>query len=99
MLIHSLASSAGSRALVLTELVRGREGCLQAVVLNDRAAPLGVAHGAHVGHAQRVAALLPADVLQHKHTGSARRRHGDARRQQPTSSLFVLWETAAADVP
>lgn len=47
-----------------TELVRGGEGRLQAVVLDDQAAPLGVAHRPHVGHAQRVAALLSADVLQ-----------------------------------
>lgn len=42
----------------------GGEGALQAVVFDDRAAPLGVAHGAHVGHAQRVAAVVTTDVLQ-----------------------------------
>lgn len=52
-------------SLALTQLVRSREGGLQAVVLDDGAAPLGVAHRPHVGYAQRVAALLPADVLQH----------------------------------
>lgn len=58
-------------SLALTELVRSREGGLQAVVLDDGAAPLGVAHRPHVGDAQRVAALLPADVLQHT-TGSSK---------------------------
>lgn len=48
---------------VLTELVGGREGGLQPVVLHDGAAALGVAGGAHVGHAQGVARGRPTQVL------------------------------------
>jgi len=49
---------------LLTELVGRREGGGQAVVLDDGAAPLGVAHRPHVGHAQRVAGRGPAEVLE-----------------------------------
>lgn len=51
-------------ARLLTELVRGRESRRQAVVLDDGAAPLGVAHGAHVRHPQRVAGRSAAQVLE-----------------------------------
>jgi len=38
-------------------------GCLQALVLNHRAAFVAVAHGADIGHSQRVAALVSTEVL------------------------------------
>lgn len=44
------------------------EGSLQAVVLDDGAASLGIAHRPNIGHTQRVAALLSTDILQHKQT-------------------------------
>lgn len=53
---------------VLTKLVCSREGSLQPVVLDNRAASLGIAHRPHIGHTQRVTAVLSADVLQHKQT-------------------------------
>lgn len=52
----------------LTKLVRGREGSLQPVVLDHWAASFWVAHRPHIGHTQGVAAILTADVLQHKKT-------------------------------
>ena len=53
-----------------TELVSGGEGGGQPVVLDHRAAPLGVAHGAHVGHAQGVAGGGSAQVLRgQRHRG------------------------------
>ena len=49
----------------LTKLMCSCEGSLQAVVLNDGAAPLGVTHSPDVSHTQRVAALMSTDVLLH----------------------------------
>lgn len=42
------------------------EGSLQPIVLNNRAASLGIAHCPDVSHTQRVTAIMSADVLQHK---------------------------------
>lgn len=69
----------------LTELVCGCEGSLQAVVLDNRAASLGIAHRPDVGHAQRVAALLTADVLKHKH----RTKTSDLNKLNIRATLFL----------
>ena len=42
------------------------ERCLQAIVLDDEAASLGITHGAYVCHAHRLTALVSTDVLRHK---------------------------------
>lgn len=46
-----------------TNLVGDGEGGMQAVVLDDGAAPLWRADGADVGHAQGVAGVVAAQVL------------------------------------
>ena len=47
----------------VTQFVSQGVGCLQALVLNHRAAFVAVAHGANIRHSQRVAALVSAEVL------------------------------------
>lgn len=61
------------------------EGSLQAVVLDNRAASLGIAHRPDIGHAQRVAALLTADVLEHKH----RTKMSDLNKLKKRATLFL----------
>ena len=64
-----------------TQLVGSSEGGLEAIVLDDGAAPLGVTHGAHVSHAQRVTTLT-TDVLDNRQqqTSTADNRHSSIRR-------------------
>ena len=50
----------------LTQFVCNGERRLQAVVLDDEAASLGITHGAHVRHAHRLTAVVSTDVLRHK---------------------------------
>lgn len=58
-------------------------GCLQALVLDHRAAFVAVAHGANIRHPQRVAALVPAEILSE---GSTKRvRTGKPKTQRPES--------------
>lgn len=75
----------------LTELVRGREGTLQAVVLDDRAAPFGVAHRPHVGHAQRVAAVVTAYVLRRQKKNKQKTRQGREFSKPATAQMFTIF--------
>lgn len=50
----------------LTELMGSGEGRRQAVVFDHRAAPLGVAHGAHIRHAKSVTGGSSTQVLGEK---------------------------------
>lgn len=47
----------------VTQFMSQGVGCLQALVLDHGAALVAVAHGADIRHSQRVAALVPAEVL------------------------------------
>ena len=62
-----------------TQLVGSGEGRGQPIVLNHRAAPLGVAHGAHVGHAQGVTGGGSTQVLP------------GGEKQRPARIRDVMW--------
>lgn len=73
--------------LRVTELVSGGEGWGQAVVFNDRAAPLRVAHGANVCHAESVAGGGSTKILQKNSNTSEQGMGGNTSQARESLAL------------